>query len=164
MNTAQKGFTLIELMIVIAIIGILAAVAIPAYQSYIKKAAYTEITSAMAPVKTAIDTCYGIEKSLTACDDITEIGEELPQGLTGKALNTVKLGASGVITAVPNAYKGILASEECILTPVAEKGTIQVPDTSTGAVAGAKVDKETVSGRLLWTYSGPCVNAGYVKN
>lgn len=157
---AQKGFTLIELMIVIAIIGILAAIAIPAYQSYIKKAAYTEVTSAMAPIKTAIDTCYGIEKSLASCDSQTEIGEELPAGLSGKALNKLELGTNGVITATPNDYKGILATENCILTPEAETGSIKVP----GATEGTTVDKETVSGRLLWTYSGGCVNAGYVKN
>ena len=54
----QKGFTLIELMIVIAIIGILAAIAIPAYQNYVKKAAYSEVISAMTSYKTAVDVCY----------------------------------------------------------------------------------------------------------
>ena len=161
---AQKGFTLIELMIVIAIIGILAAVAIPAYQSYIKKAAYTEVTSAMAPIKTAIDTCYGIEKDLASCDSGGEIGEELPDGLTGKALNKIIIEDGAVITATPNDYKGITTAEECILTPEVETGSIQVPDTSDGAEEGATVAQETVSGRLLWTYSGPCVKAGYVKN
>ncbi|MGP5336552.1 pilin [Psychrobacter maritimus] len=54
MNTAQKGFTLIELMIVIAIIGILAAIALPAYQDYTKRAKVTEGLSLASSAKTAI--------------------------------------------------------------------------------------------------------------
>ena len=50
----QKGFTLIELMIVVAIIGILAAIAIPAYQDYTKRAQATELMTAMSPVKVAV--------------------------------------------------------------------------------------------------------------
>ena len=56
MNTAQKGFTLIELMIVIAIIGILAAVALPAYQDYTTKARITEGLNLAEAAKTAIAT------------------------------------------------------------------------------------------------------------
>ncbi|WP_327858025.1 pilin [Acinetobacter guillouiae] len=54
---AQKGFTLIELMIVVAIIGILAAIAIPQYQNYIAKSQVSRVMSETGAVKTAIETC-----------------------------------------------------------------------------------------------------------
>ena len=54
MNTAQKGFTLIELMIVIAIIGILAAIALPAYQDYTARAKVAEVVLAASTCRTAI--------------------------------------------------------------------------------------------------------------
>ncbi len=55
--TTQKGFTLIELMIVIAIIGILAAIAIPQYQNYIAKSQVSRVVSETGAMKTAIETC-----------------------------------------------------------------------------------------------------------
>lgn len=143
MNTMQKGFTLIELMIVIAIIGILAAIAIPSYQNYIKKAAYSEIPLAMSSIRTAVDTCYGIEKDLTKCDTASKIGETLPTA-TAKALEKIEITAtSAKVTATPNAYKGIKATETCVLTPT--------PETTAGD-------------RLKWDYSGKCLDNGYVKN
>ena len=57
MNTAQKGFTLIELMIVVAIIGILAAIAIPQYQNYIAKSQVSRVVGETGNLKTAVEDC-----------------------------------------------------------------------------------------------------------
>ena len=56
----SHGFTLIELMIVVAIVAILAVIALPAYQSYVQRARFTEVIAATGPAKTAIDICVQI--------------------------------------------------------------------------------------------------------
>ncbi len=66
MKKMQKGFTLIELMIVVAIIGILAAIAIPAYQDYTTRAKVTEVVNAMAPAKTSISEFFISQGSMPA--------------------------------------------------------------------------------------------------
>ncbi|MFO1391445.1 MAG: pilin [Agitococcus sp.] len=67
MQTMQKGFTLIELMIVVAIIGILAAVAIPAYQNYIAKSQVSRVMGELGALKTAVEACVLDGKDTTAC-------------------------------------------------------------------------------------------------
>ena len=95
MNTAQKGFTLIELMIVIAIIGILAAIAIPAYQNYIARSQASEAFTLAGGLKTAIGT--NRQTGVCFADGSTTISSEAdadnPDKIVGK-YGTAVIGAA----------------------------------------------------------------------
>lgn len=86
--TTQKGFTLIELMIVVAIIGILAAIAIPQYQNYIAKSQVSRVMSEVGSMRTAAETCLNEGKTAATCDfgwtnsNLLGAGTELQTGLT----------------------------------------------------------------------------------
>lgn len=67
MNT-ERGFTLVELMIVIAIVAILASIGIPAYQGYLQKAAMTDMLQSLAPYQTAVNLCALENSSVAPCN------------------------------------------------------------------------------------------------
>ncbi|MGH8318084.1 MAG: pilin [Steroidobacteraceae bacterium] len=102
MKSVQKGFTLIELMIVIAIIGILAAIAIPAYQNYTIRAQVSEANSLVGGVETAFDECYANKgtASATTCGTLPDVG--VNSAITGTYVGTVAMTA-GVIKVTYNA-------------------------------------------------------------
>jgi type IV pilus assembly protein PilA len=99
MRKIQQGFTLIELMIVVAIIGILAAIAIPNYQTYTMKAKFTEVVQAVDPFKIAVEGCFQEQQLLGAtCGTPSLNGIPADLGASGKVL-TVKTTSGGVVTA-----------------------------------------------------------------
>jgi type IV pilus assembly protein PilA len=99
MKAVQKGFTLIELMIVIAIIGILAAIAIPAYQNYTIRSQVTEGLSLADGWKTSISEFYAQHGSMPGASDATGSATSIAvQGLTqGKYVGNVSVVANGEI-------------------------------------------------------------------
>ncbi len=96
MNRVQQGFTLIELMIVVAIIGILAAVALPAYQDYTKKAKMSEIILAASGCRTSVTDAYQTASGASSAPAAGSWGCE-SASQTSKYVKTVKTDENGVI-------------------------------------------------------------------
>ena len=129
MKSVQKGFTLIELMIVVAIIGILAAIALPAYQDYTARAQASEGFKATSGLQADIGTFIADQSRYPLATDSVGVAAAL---LDGKYVSQVAVGASGVITATMKSasVNDAVKSGTIVLTPTENAGSYSWACTS----------------------------------
>ena len=135
MKKVQQGFTLIELMIVVAIIGILAAIAIPAYQDYTIRAQVSEGINLASGAKAAIAEYFMDTGALPGSN--TAAG--LEPTITGNYVTGVAVGPQGVVTVTyGNQANSIISTQTLTLSPQTSAGSVAW-NCSAGSLAGKHV-------------------------
>jgi|APFre7841882630_1041343.scaffolds.fasta_scaffold27052_2 type IV pilus assembly protein PilA len=154
MKRIQQGFTLIELMIVVAIIGILAAVALPAYQDYTIRARVSEAVLAASQCRTSISEIYQTAAAgTTVAADGWGCGEGAANPTQYVALISTSTNGVITVTTSANASLGAAASKTLTLTPTDSAGTALTTAQIPVQVGGFKC----VAGSILPKYlPGSC--------
>ena len=124
MQKLQQGFTLIELMIVVAIIGILAALAVPAYQDYTIRAKVSEAASLASAARTAVDISYSENGTLLNTMSNAGLGLSSSVSYSGKYVLSVAVGTKGKVTATLRDLPelGTAKGQTVIYDPVSQGG------------------------------------------
>ncbi|MDA0281652.1 MAG: prepilin-type N-terminal cleavage/methylation domain-containing protein [Proteobacteria bacterium] len=140
MKKVQNGFTLIELMIVVAIIGILAAIALPAYQNYSNRAAFSELVLAVTPRKTAVELA---------------IQTRSPANIA--ALDAGLMGIPANVTAAALIHGANVTDGIILMTWRTTDGT------AAEALAGTtySLTASSVTPPVQWAEGGTCLTAGF---
>jgi type IV pilus assembly protein PilA len=146
----QKGFTLIELMIVVAIIGILAAVALPAYQDYTVRAKMSEVILALSACRTSITEVY--QSGGVATPTANSWGCE--QTGTSKYVASVTTSPNGVVTATIQGISTAVNGSVVTLAPLSAATTTATWAANSGAGlfgwrCGSTTDGSNVNGKYL---------------
>jgi len=131
MKTLQKGFTLIELMIVVAIIGILAAVALPAYQDYTIRAKMSEVILGMSACRTSITEVY--QSGPTVAPVVNGWGCEVGATQATKYVAGIGTSVNGAVTATVQGISASVNGSLVTLIPMATSTTAAVFTTGNSA-------------------------------
>ncbi|AIN18525.1 hypothetical protein CH54_1762 [Yersinia rochesterensis] len=132
--TNQRGFTLIELMVAIAIIAVLSGVGIPSYQRYIQKAALTDMLQTMVPYKMAIELCALEHASLDSCNG----------------------GSHGIPTGGSSRYISATTIDKGIITFTGQQTLVNLT-----LVMSPTINK---SGNIVWTKTCAATNDSIIDN